>query len=112
MDILSPTPDKVYYMAQFTDFSALFSYFHKKHNNEGIGPMLFAELFKTLVNDTNKDWITEDYQKISNDGYYRIIAVLAFYRKKEFSAIDRNLFTRKPINNEELAKEINKLISN
>jgi two-component system response regulator ChvI len=34
------------------------------------------------------------------------------FREKEFRSLDRNLFIRKPINNEELAKEINKLISN
>ena len=33
------------------------------------------------------------------------------FREKEFRSLDRNLFIRKPINNEELAKEINKLIS-
>ena len=34
------------------------------------------------------------------------------FREKEFRSLDRTLFIRKPINNEELAKEINKLISN
>jgi hypothetical protein len=34
------------------------------------------------------------------------------FREKEFRSLDRNLFIRKPINNEELAKQINKLISN
>ncbi len=34
------------------------------------------------------------------------------FREKEFRSLDRNLFIRKPINNEELAKEINKLICN
>ena len=34
------------------------------------------------------------------------------FRKKEYVALDRNLFIRKPIDNEELAKEINKMISN
>ena len=34
------------------------------------------------------------------------------FREKEFRSLDRNLFIRKPINNEELAKEINKLIGN
>jgi DNA-binding response OmpR family regulator len=34
------------------------------------------------------------------------------FREKEFRSLDRNLFIRKPINNEELAKEINQLISN
>ena len=33
------------------------------------------------------------------------------FREKEFRSLDRNLFIRKPIENEELAKEINKLIS-
>jgi DNA-binding response OmpR family regulator len=32
------------------------------------------------------------------------------FRKKEASALDRNLFIRKPIENEELVKEINKMI--
>jgi DNA-binding response OmpR family regulator len=34
------------------------------------------------------------------------------FREEEFRSLDRNLFIRKPINNEELTKEINKLISN
>ena len=32
------------------------------------------------------------------------------FRKKEYCAIDRNLFIRKPIDNDELIKEINKTI--
>jgi DNA-binding response OmpR family regulator len=32
------------------------------------------------------------------------------FRKKEYYALDRNLFLRKPIENEELVKEINKMI--
>ena len=32
------------------------------------------------------------------------------FRKKEYRALDRNLFIRKPINNEDLVKEINKMI--
>ena len=32
------------------------------------------------------------------------------FRKKEYCAIDRNLFIRKPIDNDELIKEINKMI--
>jgi DNA-binding response OmpR family regulator len=32
------------------------------------------------------------------------------FRKKEYCTIDRNLFIRKPIENEELVKEINKMI--
>ena len=32
------------------------------------------------------------------------------FRKKEYCAIDRNLFIRKPIDNDELIKEINKII--
>ena len=32
------------------------------------------------------------------------------FRKKEYCALDRNLFIRKPIENEELVKEINKMI--
>jgi DNA-binding response OmpR family regulator len=34
------------------------------------------------------------------------------FREKEFRSLDKNLFIRKPIDNEELAKEINKMISN
>jgi DNA-binding response OmpR family regulator len=33
------------------------------------------------------------------------------FRKKEFCALDKNLFIRKPIDNEELANEINKMIN-
>ena len=32
------------------------------------------------------------------------------FRKKEYYALDRNIFIRKPIENEELVKEINKMI--
>ena len=32
------------------------------------------------------------------------------FRKKEYCALDRNRFIRKPIENEELVKEINKMI--
>jgi len=32
------------------------------------------------------------------------------FRNKEYRALDRNLFIRKPINNEDLVKEINKMI--
>jgi DNA-binding response OmpR family regulator len=32
------------------------------------------------------------------------------YRTKEYCSLDRNLFIRKPIENEELVKEINKMI--
>jgi DNA-binding response OmpR family regulator len=32
------------------------------------------------------------------------------FRNKEYHALDRNLFIRKPIDNEDLIKEINKLI--
>jgi DNA-binding response OmpR family regulator len=32
------------------------------------------------------------------------------FRKKEYCALDRNLFIRKPIENEELVKEVNKMI--
>ena len=32
------------------------------------------------------------------------------FRKKEYYAFDRNMFIRKPIENEELVKEINKMI--
>ena len=33
------------------------------------------------------------------------------FRKREYSAIDKNLFIRKPIENEELLKEVNRRIS-
>src|SRR5918995_652933 len=32
------------------------------------------------------------------------------FRKKEYSALDRNLFIQKPIGNEDLIKEINKML--
>jgi len=32
------------------------------------------------------------------------------FRKKEYYALDRNMFIRKPIDNEELVKEVNKMI--
>jgi|ERR687892_2221207 DNA-binding response OmpR family regulator len=34
------------------------------------------------------------------------------FRKKEYNALDKNLFIRKPIANEELVKEISRLIEN
>ncbi|MGH9979710.1 MAG: response regulator, partial [Nitrososphaeraceae archaeon] len=34
------------------------------------------------------------------------------FRKKEYNALDKNLFIRKPIANEELIKEISRLIEN
>ena len=33
------------------------------------------------------------------------------FRKKEYSALDKNLFIKKPIDNEELIKEVNKMMS-
>ena len=33
------------------------------------------------------------------------------FRKKEYSALDKNLFIKKPIDNEELLKEVNKMTS-
>jgi DNA-binding response OmpR family regulator len=33
------------------------------------------------------------------------------FRKKEYHAIDKNLFLRKPIDNEELLKEVNRIMS-
>jgi CheY-like chemotaxis protein len=33
------------------------------------------------------------------------------FRKKEYHAIDKNLFIRKPIDNEELLKELNRIMS-
>ena len=32
------------------------------------------------------------------------------FRKKEYSALDKNLFIKKPIDNEELLKEVNKMM--
>jgi hypothetical protein len=32
------------------------------------------------------------------------------FRKKEYIALDKNLFIQKPIDNEELLKEVNKII--
>lgn len=32
------------------------------------------------------------------------------FRKKEYNALDKNLFIQKPIDNEELLKEVNKII--
>jgi CheY-like chemotaxis protein len=32
------------------------------------------------------------------------------FRKKEYHALDKNLFIRKPIDNEELVKDVNKLM--
>ena len=32
------------------------------------------------------------------------------YRKKEYSALDKNLFLKKPIDNDDLLKEVNKII--
>jgi DNA-binding response OmpR family regulator len=34
------------------------------------------------------------------------------FRKKEFCALDKDLFIRKPIDNEQLANKVNKMISN
>ena len=34
------------------------------------------------------------------------------FRKKEFYALDKNLFIRKPIDNEQLANKVNKMIDN
>ena len=33
------------------------------------------------------------------------------FRKKEYHALDKNLFIRKPIDNEELVKDVNGIIS-
>ncbi|MDQ3839654.1 MAG: response regulator [Thermoproteota archaeon] len=33
------------------------------------------------------------------------------FRKKEYNALDKNLFIQKPIDNEELLKEVNRIIS-
>jgi CheY-like chemotaxis protein len=32
------------------------------------------------------------------------------FRKKEYTALDKNLFIRKPIDNEDLLKEVNKIM--
>jgi CheY-like chemotaxis protein len=33
------------------------------------------------------------------------------FRKKEYHALDKNLFIRKPIDNEELVKDLNRIMS-
>jgi hypothetical protein len=33
------------------------------------------------------------------------------FRKKEYCALDRNLFIRKPIDNQELLREVNKIMT-
>jgi hypothetical protein len=33
------------------------------------------------------------------------------FKKREYNAIDKNLFIRKPIENEELLKEVNRIIN-
>jgi DNA-binding response OmpR family regulator len=58
---------------------------------------LYQEI-KKIDNNANVCFLTASEQ------YYEE------FRKKEFYALDRNLFIRKPIENEELVKEINKMI--
>lgn len=52
-------------------------------------------------------------KKDSNANVCFLTASVQYYeefRKKEYCALDRTLFIRKPIENEELVKEINKMI--
>ena len=58
---------------------------------------LYHEI-KKKVNNANVCFLT------ASELYYQE------FRKKEYCAIDRNLFIRKPIDNDELIKEINKMI--
>jgi DNA-binding response OmpR family regulator len=58
---------------------------------------LYQEI-KKIDNNANVCFLTASEQ------YYEE------FRKKEYYALDRNLFIRKPIENEELVKEINKMI--
>ena len=58
---------------------------------------LYQEI-KKIYNNANVCFLTASEQ------YYEE------FRKKEYYALDRNLFIRKPIENEELVKEINKMI--
>jgi DNA-binding response OmpR family regulator len=58
---------------------------------------LYQEI-KKIDNNANVCFLTASEQ------YYEE------FRKKEYYALDRNLFIRKPIENEELVKEINKII--
>jgi DNA-binding response OmpR family regulator len=55
-----------------------------------------------------------EIKKIDNDANVCFLTASELYyeefRKKEYCALDRNLFIRKPIDNEELVKEINKMI--
>jgi DNA-binding response OmpR family regulator len=58
---------------------------------------LYQEI-KKIDNNANVCFLTASEQ------YYEE------FRKKEYYALDRSLFIRKPIENEELVKEINKMI--
>jgi DNA-binding response OmpR family regulator len=55
-----------------------------------------------------------EIKKIDNDANVCFLTASELYyeefRKKEYCALDRNLFIKKPIENEELVKEINKMI--
>ena len=55
-----------------------------------------------------------EIKKIDNDANVCFLTASELYyeelRKKEYCALDRNLFIRKPIENEDLVKEINKMI--
>jgi DNA-binding response OmpR family regulator len=59
---------------------------------------LYLEI-KKIDNNANVCFLT------ASEEYYE-------FRKKEYCALDRNLFIRKPIENEELVKQINKMIKN
>jgi DNA-binding response OmpR family regulator len=55
-----------------------------------------------------------EIRKKDNNANIRFLTASELYyeefRKKEYCALDRNLFIKKPIENEELVKEINKMI--
>jgi CheY-like chemotaxis protein len=56
----------------------------------------------------------DEIKKIDKDANVCFLTASELYyeefRKKEYCALDRNLFIKKPIENEELVKEINKMI--
>jgi DNA-binding response OmpR family regulator len=55
-----------------------------------------------------------EIKKIDNNANVCFLTASELYyeefRKKEYCALDRNLFIKKPIENDELVKEINKMI--
>jgi CheY-like chemotaxis protein len=56
----------------------------------------------------------DEIKKIDKDANVCFLTASELYyeefRKKEYCALDRNLFIKKPIENDELVKEINKMI--